>query len=523
VGLALALDLSCRGIECTLIDKADGSVTHSKMGIVSVRSMELCRRWGVAEQVRHCGFPQDYPLDIVFCTSLRGWTLGRRAYPSMGEEPLPAESPEKKQRCPQLWFDPIMAAAVRARPLARLRYRAELTGFRDHGDHVEVQALDRQTGQPLHWSAGYLVGCDGAGSFVRQNLGIEMEGDPALSYSVGIYFRAPGLVRQHDKGPAERYMFTGPDGLWGNLTVVDGDALWRLTVIGSRERLEAATFDANAWVERALGATDIAYTIDSVLPWRRSRLVASRYAAGRVMIAGDAAHVMPPNGGYGMNTGLADAADLGWKLEAALQGWAGPGLLQSYDAERRPVGAHVVEIAAENFSRYRPQVDYSRILEDSPAGERTRRMVAAQVDESTVRQWETLGITLGTRYEDSPICVPDGTPAPPDDPSDYLPTARPGHRAPHAWLSPDRSTLDLFGSGFVLLKLNDAATSAEPLLAAARQRGVPLRCIGIAAPAARTLYGQPWVLVRPDGYVAWRGAQLPDPPGPLLDRIRGAA
>ena len=528
VGLACAIDLAQRGIDCVLIERSDGVVRLSKMGVVSVRSMEFCRRWGIADRVRACGFPEDWPLNQVFCTSLAGHRLATIEYPSMRDEPIPPESPERRQRCPQLWFDPLLAQVVGEHAEhVTVRHHCELEAIEQDDHRVRAHARDLVTGEAVEIEARYAIGCDGAGSRVRRALGIAFAGD-VLSYSTGIYFRSPGLVHRHPMGPAERYMMIGPEGTWGNLTVVDGDGYWRLTVTGPRDRVEADDFDALSWLRRCLGDDSIAFEIDAVMPWRRSRLVAERFRLGRVFIAGDAAHITAPNGGYGMNTGLADAVDLGWKLAAVLEGWGGEALLASYEAERQPVAWRAVNAAAANFGAVSPKLDFSQVLETGPAGDACRASLGAAYDRDTRSLWETLGIALGYRYEDSPIIVPDGSVAPADDPIRYLPSARPGHRAPHAWLSDGRSTLDLYGRGFVLLALGPraagllAAAEGRRMVAAAAERGVPLSVCHLPDASFEHLHDAPLVLVRPDGHVAWRADRPSSEPLERLDRVRGA-
>ncbi len=523
VGLSCAMDLAQRGIDCILVERTDGVVRLSKMGLVSVRTMEFCRRWGIADRVRACGFPPDYPINQVFCTSLGGHLIKMLPYPSMRNEPIPPESPERRQRCPQLWFDPLLAKAVREHePRVTLRYECELEGLKEDAQGVSAIARDLRDGHPIEIRARYAIACDGAGSGIRRAMDIKFQGE-VLSYSTGIYFRSPGLVARHKMGPAERYMLIGPEGTWGNLTVVDGDAYWRLTVTGARDRVEADDFDAHAAMRRCLGDDSIPYEIDAVTPWRRSRLVAAQFQSQRIFLAGDAAHVTAPNGGYGMNTGIADAIDLGWKIAATEQGWGGPGLLAHYGTERQPVAWRAVNAAAHNFSNFAPALDYTDVLDEGPAGVARRAALGEEFDRNTRGEWETLGVVLGYRYDESPLVVRDGTPTSPDDPIRYLPTARPGHRAPHAWLAPGRSTLDLFGEGFALLRFGADAPDAEPLLAAARQCGMPLAVHGIEDPAIARLYERRLVLVRPDGHVAWRADALPVEPQRIIDTVRGAA
>ena len=200
-----------------------------------------------------------------------------------------------------------------------------------------AEATDLRTGQALRITARYMVGCDGAGSAIRRALDIPMQGNPALSYSVGIFFRSAELYRMHGKGDTQRFIFVGPDGTWGNLTTVDGRELWRLTVLGSKDKKAEDGLDVEATL-RAMAGGDFPHEVIAVAPWRRSQLVAAQYRRGRVFLAGDAAHTMSPTGGHGMNTGLADVVDLSWKLAATLEGWGGAALLDSYDIERRPIG-----------------------------------------------------------------------------------------------------------------------------------------------------------------------------------------
>jgi len=520
VGLGMAIELAWQGVDSVLIDESDGSVPHPRTGLIAVRTMELFRRWGLAQRVRDAGFPPDYELSMVFCTSLNGQLLAKEPYPCMRDTPTPPQTPEKKQRCPQSWMQPVLADAARASERSDVRFRHRLQAFTQDERGVTSQVTNLLTGQTLQWRSQYLLACDGATSSVRAELGIAMPGR-LLSYSVNVLIRAPGLVQQHRMGQAERYLFVGPEGTWGNLTVVDGDSVWRLTVLGSEGKLDLASFDASAWVRRALGRDDIAFEVLSVMPWRRSESLAERWRDRRVLLAGDAVHTTSPTGGMGMNTGMQEVLDLGWKLAATLAGWGGPQLLDSYATERRPVAARNLAFSTRNFNAWRDVPDPRAMLDDTPEGERVRRETGHRLAESTRVEWESLGLQIGHRYDDSPICLADGSPPTPDDDSIYVPTARPGSRAPHAWLADGRSTLDLFGRGFVLLVFRPAADSSA-LQAACARRSVPLHIEPIADPAVAALYERALVLVRPDGHVAWRGDAVLDA-YKIVDTVRGAA
>jgi 2-polyprenyl-6-methoxyphenol hydroxylase-like FAD-dependent oxidoreductase len=523
VGLTLALDLGWRGIPCTLIEQGDGTIEHPRTGLVAVRTMEFCRRWGIADRVRRCGFPDDYPLSIVFATSMTGALLDRDDYPSMHDMPLPSWAPEKKQRCPQLWLDPILKQAVREHPGVAVKFRWRLESFAELPDHVSAQVTDLATGASVEIRAGYMVGCDGAGSRVRAALDIAMEGNPKLNYSIAVLFRAPELLAHTDKGKAERYIFVGPEGTWGNITVVDGTEIWRLTILGSAEKFDLDAFDPVAWVRRGLGRDDVPFEIISVLPWRRAELVAAHFGTRRIFLAGDAVQIMSPTGGMGMNTGVAGAVDLAWKLAARVRGWGGPTLLDSYEVERKPVALRNLKFSTENFKGWILPQNCDAILDDTAEGAALRRKVGHVLKQALEPEWRCYGIQIGYRYEGSPICIPDGTPPTSDDYIDYVPTARPGARAPHAWLPDGRSTLDLFGRGFTLLCFDDAmGDSVAALQMVAQRRNLPLTVTTIEKQEIAALYELPLVLVRPDGHVAWRGRKVEDAEH-IIDRVRGAA
>lgn len=542
VGLALALELGWRGIDCMVIDQHDGKFLLPRASGITARTMEFARRWGITDQVHAAGFPHDFRLDIVFCTSLTGYLVGRDEYVALGNlEPLDF-SPENKYRCPQHMFDPVLERAASAYSHVQIRRRCRLESFVESGDVVlatvnrleegmdydfntEAQtaaaAAAAAVGERYTIRARYMVGCDGVNSGVREALGIGVAGNPALSYSISALIEAPGLGQYHDKGTAERYIFLGAEGVWGNLTVVDGRDQWRLTIAGSEEKLDLKTFDMHAAVRRCIGSDDIPFKITVITPWRRRQMVANELRRGRVFLAGDAIHAMSPTGGFGMSTGAADAVDLGWKLEAALRGWAGPDLLDTYHLERHPVAVRNTAAAADNFKPWKIRLDYSRILEDSAQATADRMLIGDALKRAFKPEWETWGTTMGYRYDDSPICIPDGSPALADHPMLYVQSARPGSRAPHAWLADGRSTLDLFGRGFVLLQFGPASRECERLEKAAARARVPFSVIPVAQPEIAALYEKRLVLVRPDGHVAWRGDVLPDDVERLIDIVRG--
>jgi 2-polyprenyl-6-methoxyphenol hydroxylase-like FAD-dependent oxidoreductase len=525
VGLALAGELGWRGVPCTLIEQSDGLIEQPKMDIVGPRTMEFCRRWGIADWVRDAPYPGDHPQDCIYVTGLAGYELGREPFPGRAQERCPPQSPQKRERVPQDMFDPILQRFVRSFPHVQLRYLTGLTAFEETADGVIATVRDHATGATHEIEADYLVGTDGGGSLVRERLGLTMSGNPALTYTTNVLFRSPGFWSLHDKRRGYRFIFIGPEGTWLTIVAIDGRDRFRLSIVGSADKVNHGEADIRAALRRAMGR-DFDYEILSVLRWVRRELVADRYGSDRVFIAGDAAHLMSPTGGFGMNTGIGDAVDLGWKLAAAVRGWAGGGLLSSYEAERRPVAVRNVTEASANLGRMlstRERRPPPEIFAPGPAGDAARADYGRWFTETMRQEWFTIGFHLGYRYDDSPIVAPDGTPAPPLETSTYTQTARPGARAPHAWLPDGRSTLDLFGQSFTLLRLGADPPAADSLRAAAGDAGVPLDVVDLDLPAVAALYQRRLVLVRPDGHVAWRADEAPADARALIDLVRGAA
>ena len=518
IGLALACELGRRGVRALLVEQNADRMASAKMIVVSVRTMEFCRQLGIAPQVRDWGFPLDYCLDSVFVTDLQGWELGRIRTPSLRTEADTPFSPERERPCPQTWFDPILQRHARTFASVELRYETRLESFVQDAGGVTAEVVNAATGERETIRADYMVGCDGYSSTVREMLGIALRGEKHLDLSMSVYVRIPELRRFHDKGDAYRYVFVGPEGVWSVLTTMDGGDLWRVQLVGAND-IDVRKHDLDAVMRRSFGP-DVPYTIEDVSYWVRKMTVADRFLDGRVFIAGDSAHAHPPNGGLGMNTGIQDAWDLGWKFEAVLKGWGGPTLLESYDYERRPACHRAAGESLKNYHRLVDKTSYPLIGERSPEGDAVRAALGRRLVEANEKSWHPIGVHLGYIYHPSPVVVDDGSPVPPDDTVGFVPCARPGVRAPHVWLGPGRSMLDLFGDGFVLLRFGAADTAA--LEAAARARGVPLRVEAVESDEARVLYERCLVLVRPDGHIAWRGDTVPADPLALIDTVRGA-
>ncbi|HWK64487.1 MAG TPA: FAD-dependent monooxygenase [Rhizobiaceae bacterium] len=506
VGLMMAIELAYRNIPCTVVEQSTGAEDQfPKISLVSMRTMEILRRWGLVDRVRNGGLDNDYELSILFMTSMAGWILAKDFFPSTNNMETPPFTPERKQQCPQHLIMGILRKACAERDLIRVIYQREVVGIEEQGDRVSAVIRNRESGAEERMSARYIVACDGAKSNIREMLGLTFDGKELLSYSLSVLFTCKGLLGKVDAPQGLRYLLIDETGTWGNIQAIDGCDTWRLMVSGGHEHFDLEAFDPNAAIRRALGRDDLEFEVTSMLPWRRTQLLASKYRVGRVMLAGDAAHTMSPTGGMGVNTGVADVADLGWKLQAVLGGWGGDILLDSYEIERRPVAKRTQEIATYNFKNWLDTGDTTGILRDDEQGQAVRDRVGDRLKRATSDDWRSWGVQLGYRYVDSPILIDDGTVAPPDSLDHYEPTAKPGHRAPHVWLEPGTSVLDLYGPGFTLLCLDESAgQDAAALVDAAAQAGVPLQRFDSANDELRALYDKPLVLVRPDGHVAWR-------------------
>src|SRR5258706_8072117 len=365
----------------------------------------------------------------------------------------------------------------------------------------------------------YLVGCDGGRRNIRRALGIKYDGVFSKGMTVAVLFRSP-LLKLISHGPAVQYQIINAQ-INGAIAAVDGKELWRLNIRNVQQE-QIDTLNAPEKLRFALG-DNIPFEVLAVRPWTGHCVVADTYQSGRVFLAGDAAHLNWPAGGFGMNTGVGDAVDIGWKLAAVLKGWGGAKLLDSYTAERKPIAMINVNEAAEMRASFDNQTPFSpKIGEDSDDGIQLREKARAAIMRTRAKEFQhdSAGIELGYRYENSPICVADGTPAPELDHGLYVPSTWPGVRAPHVWLRDGRSTLDLFGKGFVLL--NFSGTNTNTITEAAKRVGLPLEAVSLDESKMREIYERDLVLIRPDGHVAWRGDAISSNVGEVIDKVRGA-
>jgi FAD binding domain-containing protein/aromatic ring hydroxylase-like protein len=428
-----------------------------------------------------------------------------------------------------MYVEAFLLAHARTRPNITIRFGWQVDKFDDDAAGVTVEA---QGGEPREiWRAQYLAGCDGGRSFVRRSLALRYNGFASLDspYYGGrqnaTYFRAPTLYRDHlAHRPGWNYWMVNPKGRCTLITLNDPDEFLAFSK-GADDGSVPTDEDMVRMLHRAVG-TDLPIEIIGHWPWTAGiALVAERFTAGRVVLAGDAAHLFTPTGGFGMNTGMDDASNLSWKLAALVQGWGGANLLQSYQIERKPIAERNTLAARELTKELAKMPPTDAIEQDSPVGEAQRREVSAHVS-AMGEEYASIGVQLGARYDGSPIIAANGAP-PPDDYLRYTPSGVPGGRAPHYWLNAGRGTgdslFDHLAFGFTLLRLGSKAADGAALAAAAQKRGIPFKVLDVPQAAARDLYGADLALLRPDQYVAWRGNALPSDPEHLMAQVVGAA
>jgi len=534
-GLVLANELGRRGVRTLLLTEKPSTTTFPQANATQARTMEHYRRLGFAAKVRALGLPPDYPTDVTYWTRFARHELARFALPASGRAQDLVKrlggswnAAELPHRCSQMYIERVLREEAEALPSVRLRFGWRIAGFTDNGDRVEVAAEPAAGGEPRSFVGRYLVAADGPRSIARKALGISYAGESGVvrEYMGGpqhaIHFRSRSLLARIAGAKAWQYISVNRDRR-GVLLPLDGaqSFVFHAQIKSDEAAREFSDADARALFFAALGAE-----CDMDLVERRSwiagyTLVAERFGAGRVVLGGDAVHLFTPTGGLGYNTAVEDAVNLGWKLAALARGWGGGGLLGSYEAERKPVAQRNTAFA-RGFADSVGVYQIPDTFEDATAnGEAARREAGRQLHNHARAEFDIPGVTLGARYDRSPIVVPDGAYPPPDEANVYVPSSVPGGRAPHLWLDDGRSLYDAFGFEFTLLRLGKRAPDTAPLAAAAAARGLPLAVVDIAEDRARDLYETDLALIRPDQIVAWRGNRLPDDPAALLARVTG--
>jgi 2-polyprenyl-6-methoxyphenol hydroxylase-like FAD-dependent oxidoreductase len=517
-GLMLANELGRRGVPVLLVDPKPGTTRNVQANATQARTMEHYRRLGFADEVRALGMPPDFPTDIAYFTRFAKHELARFALPSAREARQLVttlsgswSAAELPHRCNQKFVEPVLRRHAERLPGVSVNYGWRVVGFEEsaHSVAVQVESTDGKHAGTLE--AKYLVGGDGPRSLVRQRLGLRYAGETGVTRDfVGgrmyaVYCRIPRFYEAIPHGRAwmnvnfnrERRCF---------MPAVDGreEFAFHTQLKPHEDERRVSEADAAAMVQQAIGAP-LAVEVLARDTWTAGHsLVAERFGRGRAYIGGDAAHLFTPTGGLGYNTAIEDAVNLGWKLAAVLKGQAAPRLLESYEAERKPLALRNTAYAkgfADSLGNYEPVPE---IEDETLAGEAARRHAGEYFSRHGRREFNIPGITFGGRYDGSPAIVPDGTRPPPDSANEYVPSACPGGRPPHLWLPDGRSLYDAFGFEWTLLRLS--GKPGTRFLEAARRRGLKLQAFDATTEEARDLYTADLALIRPDQIVAWRGS-----------------
>jgi len=534
-GLMLANELGRRGVRCLVVDAKADTAFNPQANATQARTMEHFRRLGFAHEIRALGLPADHPTDIAYFTRYAQHELSRISLPTAAEALVRIKSmtgswsaAELPHRVSQKFVEQALRRHAQGWPSVEVRYGCTLERFADDGASVSatVRPTDGAAAQEVR--AKFLVGADGARSLVRRTLGIEWGGVTGIQREFmggkmfAIYLRAPAFLSALPHAKA-----------WMYVAVNHQRRAFMASVDGVSEYAFHAAIrpdeDADNWTEEdarrvfaeAVGV-DIPIEILSMGTWLAGHaLVAQKFQRGRVFIAGDAAHLFTPTGGLGYNTAVEDAVNLGWKLASVIQGRAPATLLDSYEAERKPLAERNTAYArrfADSVGLFsaKPELEVA-----SAQGAAERERAARHFNEHAKLEFNIPGVTFGGRYDASPVIVGDGATLPPDEPNAYIPTASPGGRPPHAWLEDGSSLYDHFHSEWTLLALGSDAPDTSAFESAAKALSMDLRVVRMAQSSLRELYEAPLALIRPDQIVAWRGEPAVDAQSVLM-RVIGS-
>jgi 2-polyprenyl-6-methoxyphenol hydroxylase-like FAD-dependent oxidoreductase len=534
-GLVTAIELGRRGVPCVLLEEHPGPPAFPKANATTSRTMEHFRRLGFAHEIRALGLPLDYPQDITYFTRFASHELARVPGRSRREAMAAREdarsrwpTPEPLHRTQQMYIEAVLKRHAEKWPSVASCFGWRLEHIDVGAQSVSADVEELASGRKQSIQADYLVGGDGARSLVRGALGIKYEGwaSEARDFMGGrmlaVFFRSPALYELVPRRRSWQYWAVNRVRR-GFICAIDGAGLF----VYHTQLPSGQTPSAEFGEESLMLSTGRSFPLELIgtEPWTAGfTLVAERFIDPhrRVFLVGDAAHLFTPTGGQGYNTTVDDAANLGWKLAAACQGWGGPELLATYETERKPIAHRNTGFARAMADSIGRMTVPESIEDDTAEGAAVRRELGARLFSHCNAEFDIPGIHFGVFYGGSPVVCADGSPPPADDWQRYVPNATPGARAPHAWMGEDESIFDRFGPDFTLLRLGGTASDARALAAAAQARSVPLQVIDVGGDEPRDLYGADLVLIRPDHHVAWRGQRLPEDPGALIDRVRGA-
>jgi 2-polyprenyl-6-methoxyphenol hydroxylase-like FAD-dependent oxidoreductase len=517
-GLMLANELGRRGVSAVLVDQKPTTAFNPQANATQARTMEHFRRLGFAQEIRALGLPPEFPTDIAYFTRYAGRELARFKLPSAREATERVKelsgswsAAELPHRVSQKFVEQVLRQHAEALPGISVHYGWRLTRFDETAQGVEAEIERVNDGKTHRIRSAYLVGADGPRSAVRQALGIGYVGEEGAvrdffgGRMFAIYLRAPDFYRTVPHPPA-----------WMNVTFNSQRRAFMAAVDGKGEfafhtQLRPHEVESEITPDRALEMFQeaVGAPIDAEIlsygTWIAGyALVAERFQRDRIFIAGDAAHLFTPAGGLGYNTAVEDAVNLGWKLAATIHDKADSGLLASYEAERQPNARRNTGYARQFADSLGLFVPAPEIEDDTPEGAEARRIAGDYLGAHGKAEFDIPGITFGVRYYTSPIIVSDDTEPPPDAANLYVPSACPGGRAPHLWLSAEQSLYDLFGFEWTLLRLSEKADGRR-IIAAAADAGLDLKVVDLRLDGARDLYQADLTLIRPDQIIAWRG------------------
>ena len=536
-GLMLANELGRRHIKCLLVDPKASTAFNPQANATQARTMEHFRRLGFAQEIRAQGLPPHHPTDITYLTRFSGIELARLRLPTAAAAPQAIKAmtgswsaAELPHRVSQKFVEVTLRQHAEKWASNDIRYGWKLESFKDESlsagntDSVEsshpirasIVQVNSAEQTSLEVKAKYLIGADGARSFIRHELGIAWGGATGFKRNfmggkmLAVYLKAPHFYEKNPNDRAWMYVIVNPE-LRAFIMSVDGVSEFAFHVqMADDAATEALTAeDAKRLFAMAYGHP-IEIEILSMATWLAGHaLVADSFQKGPIFLGGDAVHLFTPTGGLGYNTAVEDAVNLGWKLSAVLKGQAQSALLDSYEIERKPLAIRNTGYAKQ-FADSIGLFDVDKELEEiSPAGEQARSIASDYLNGHARREFNIPGVTFGGRYIHSPLIVEDGTQAPADAANTYLPSACPGGRPPHAWLPDGSSLFDHFNFEWTLLVLgkdkSQLAKDALKFSEAASQCHLDFKVLSFDSQELLDLYEANLVLIRPDQIVAWRG------------------
>jgi 2-polyprenyl-6-methoxyphenol hydroxylase-like FAD-dependent oxidoreductase len=514
VGVALAVNLGLRGISCALVETRTGLSRIPKGQNLMQRTLEHFYFWGIVDELRAARLmPKDYPISEI---TAYGDLMSPYWQAPSGREVVRSYYFQANERMPQYQMEAVLRHKMASLPNVETRFGWSATGIEQDANGVRVAIAEDGGAGRETWEADYAIGCDGGHSMVRTQIGIERAGTDFDQLMVLMVFRSRALHEGLKRFPIRStYRVLHPDlhGYWRFFGRIDVDEGWFFHAPVPPDTTRD-NFDFKGLLYETAGF-EFPCELDHVGFWDLRVAVAERYQVGRVFIAGDAAHSHPPYGAFGLNNGIEDGVNLGWKLAARLQGWGGDALLQSYSDERRPI----FHQTAEDFIAARIRKDGDFLARYNPEHER----------EEFERAWEARLTDVGSRvqayvpsYEGSAVVWgPPGATC--SAHGEHAFKARAGYHLTPQLLSSGRNVFEELGPGFTLLAFGAEDATVQAFLAAAQSLHVPFKVVRDSYDEGRLDYEARLILVRPDQYVVWTGDAPPPDARAVIERAVGRA